>query len=247
MNTIEHCTTPIFNEYDSTPIPLEIPENEEYHLKLCLCPLCKHGIEVFGSKRPVSWILICRIIIYSLMEIHKGVLYFSLKDDIHGFVATHWHIFGQLDQFKTSPNRWKKAFLDGLSHSPYFQSGTLTLKKPNFWKLRRRDCPWIKQKRCNIIEDEDDQEINQSLFLPQTTESSPIPDLNGIPTFDNAKEYLKMSFEYAKAQLNKCQLVCQNLEKDSQITQNMKMITEQLNYIHMSLNVIVTNIENSLP
>ncbi|EMS11611.1 hypothetical protein KM1_094550 [Entamoeba histolytica HM-3:IMSS] len=118
---------------------------------------------------------------------------------------------------------------------------------------------WTERKVGNVLFDSDidnwnrntsiqkDQDINQSLLLPQTTESSPIPDLNGIPTSDNTKDYLKMSVEYAKAQLNKCQLVCQNLENDSQIAQNMKMITEQLNYIHMSLNVIVTNIENSLP
>ena len=135
-------------------------QDEKYHLKLCLCPLCKNGMDVFGTKRPVSWILILRTIIYSLMELRKGVVYFSLKDDIHVFVRDHWQFFGELDQFKTNPQRWKKAFLDGLSHSPYFQSGTLTLKKPNFWKLRRTDCPWIKQKRINMKEEIDEDEEN---------------------------------------------------------------------------------------
>ena len=45
-------------------------------LKLCLCPVCNKGREIFGEKRPISWILIIRIIIYSLMEINKGKIYF---------------------------------------------------------------------------------------------------------------------------------------------------------------------------
>ncbi|ELP87752.1 hypothetical protein EIN_411050 [Entamoeba invadens IP1] len=241
---MEHsCATPLFNEIDSTPIPQELKENEEYHLRLCLCPLCKHGMEVFGAKRPVSWILICRVIIYSLMELHKGTIYFSLKDDIHGFVAEHWHIFGQLDQFKTTPTRWKKAFLDGLSHSPYFQSGTLTLKKPNFWKLRRKDCPWTKQKKCNIIEDDDEQ--NQT-FLPQTSESSPMPDLGGAPTRDNAKEFLKISLEFTKQQLEKCGTVCGNLSSDPTLSQNMKTLIEQFNWIKSTIGVVSANVEVSL-
>ncbi|EDR29305.1 hypothetical protein EDI_213800 [Entamoeba dispar SAW760] len=247
------CNTPVFNEVDSTPIPPEIPEEEEYHLKLCLCPLCKHGMEVFGVKRPVSWILICRVILYSLMELHKGTVYFSLKDDIHGFVAAHWHIFGQLDQFKTNPNRWKKAFLDGLSHSPFFQSGTLTLKRPNFWKLRRKDCPWVKQKKSSLVEENDDQgikeakeEIQQQNSFFQAIGDSPMLEFNGIPTRDNAKEFLKTSVENTKNQLDKCQIICQNLSKDPQLNQNMKMINDQLNWIHNSLNVISANIETTL-
>ncbi|KAL7711801.1 Uncharacterized protein QTN25_010551 [Entamoeba marina] len=92
-------STPCFCELHSTPIYDEPRENDSiYHLRLCLCPLCKNGIKVFGEKRPVSWIMICRVILYSLMETNKGKVYFSLKDDIHSFVFDHWYIFGELDQ-----------------------------------------------------------------------------------------------------------------------------------------------------
>ena len=256
--------TPIFNEVDSTPIPPELKENEEYHLKLCLCPLCKHGMEVFGPKRPVSWILICRVIIYSLMEMRKGVVYFSLKDDMHGFVADHWHIFGQLDQFKTNPNRWKKAFLDGLSHSPFFQSGTLTLKKPNFWKLRRTECPWIKQKKnAGVINKEIDEEINKREreqierdsrkidIQPQfgfinSKENSPMPDFRQMHSIDQTKEFIKNTIDHCKVQLDKCSSVCANLSHNPNLNENMKKICDQFNWVHTALNTIAANIETTL-
>ncbi|ELP85366.1 hypothetical protein EIN_086380 [Entamoeba invadens IP1] len=241
------CNTPIFNEIDSTPIPPDIEGDKEYHLKLCLCPLCKHGMEVFGAKRPVSWIMICRVILYSLMEIHKGTVYFSLKDDIHGFVAQHWHIFGQLDQFKTNPNRWKKSFLDGLSHSPFFQSGTLTLKKPNFWKLRRRDCPWVKTKKTELTET-DDAEAKDEKKTPRKSAilKSPTLDPQTITTKENAREFLRESVERMKTQLDKCHEVCQELVKDPTHANEMKMIDDQLNYVHNSLNVVSANLEMTL-
>ena len=168
MNSIQNQLPPVFNEVlPPTNYPQDSLDSDKSRNKLCLCPLCKNGMEVFGKKRPVSWILILRTIIYSLMDLNKGTIYFSLKDEIHPFVEEHWKFFGELDQFNQTETRWKKAFLDGLSHSPFFQSGTSKFGKPNFWKLRRTDCPWIKQKRINMKEmddeDDDNDNINQLL------------------------------------------------------------------------------------
>ena len=218
-------------------------ENEVYHLKLCLCPLCKNGIEVFGNKRPVSWILICRVILYSLMDIHKGTTYFSLKEDIHRFVADHWYIFGKLDQFKTNPNKWKKSFLDGLSHSPYFQSGTMTLKKPNYWKLRRRDCPWMKTKKFYATEEEEEEEFDPNM-ISTSKDGSPSPDLIEPPSRDRMKDYLTNKIEQSKTNLMNCGRICDSLVAEGNGA--MKEVSSSLKYILSALDAISSSIDKTI-
>ncbi|EDR22322.1 hypothetical protein EDI_300520 [Entamoeba dispar SAW760] len=133
--------SPIFNEIDSTPIE----NSSEYKLKLCFCPLCSSGITALGntdSRGIVSWQHICRVILFSLTVKESPKKFFSLKGDMLWFVVDHWFLFGKLYQFRTNPNKWKKAFLDALSHSTYFESGTGFLKKPGYWKLTNTATPW---------------------------------------------------------------------------------------------------------
>ncbi|KAL7713001.1 Myotubularin phosphatase domain-containing protein [Entamoeba marina] len=132
---------PVFNQFDSTP-----DENPaDYRLKLCFCPLCTYGKKAFMMKDNrgiVSWQHICRVILFSLTVRESPKTFFSLKGDMLWFVNDHWYLFSQLNQFKTNPNKWKKAFLDALSHSTFFESGTGALKKPGYWKLTNTATPW---------------------------------------------------------------------------------------------------------
>ncbi|ELP94169.1 hypothetical protein EIN_185760 [Entamoeba invadens IP1] len=132
---------PQFRDSDSTPISREITSKQ---LQLCLCPLCLNGIPPCADTKTqlVSWIHIIRIILYSLNKLRPNTEYFTLKKDIYGYVAEHWYIFSTLKQFVTSPTKWKKSFLDALSHSPYFESGYNAFKTTGYWKLRILDNPW---------------------------------------------------------------------------------------------------------
>ncbi|EDR28563.1 hypothetical protein EDI_338160 [Entamoeba dispar SAW760] len=153
MQDIPNRESPIFNEIDSTP-----EEIGDYHLKLCFCPFCQSGIKSMGldkkdNKKVISWQLLCRSILYSLSIVNAPRVYFSLKKDIYWWIVDHWYCFGSLQQFKTSPSKWKKSLLDALSHSSFFESGTITLKKTGMWKLSHIIAPW-----------EDDKLSSTSLF-----------------------------------------------------------------------------------
>jgi len=133
---------PVFDPLDSTPV---VEENEPYHLKLCFCPLCQKGMAVLAKERSrnvISWQYICRVIFYCLSVIHKKNGYFSLKYDVHWFIVDHWYLFSQLDQFRTNPNKWKKAILDAMIHCNLFESGKSTMNKTGVWKLRKYEAPW---------------------------------------------------------------------------------------------------------
>ena len=43
----------------------------------------------------------------------------------------------------TGSKKWKKSFLDALSHSQYFQSGFATYRTTGLWRLRVPDNPWL--------------------------------------------------------------------------------------------------------
>ncbi|KAL7720975.1 Uncharacterized protein QTN25_002178 [Entamoeba marina] len=133
--------TPEFDEIDSTPKNID-----SNHLNLCFCPFCNKGVsmvnEMSKDNKIISWILLCRCILYSLTVLNTPKLYFSLKTDIYWFIVNHWYIFGTLSQFRTSPSKWKKSLLDALSHSSCFESGTASLKKTGLWKLTRLESPW---------------------------------------------------------------------------------------------------------
>ena len=117
-------------------------EQQTKRLELCLCPLCINGIGHEGNTQMISWIYIMRVILYSLTKLYPSIEYFTLKKDIYGYVNTHWHIFGKLRQFTDKPNKWKKAFLDALSHSPYFESGINLYRTTGYWKLMLNSNPW---------------------------------------------------------------------------------------------------------
>ena len=152
--------------------------------------------------------------------------------------------------------------MDGLSHSPYFQSGTLTLKKPNFWKLRRTECPWIKQKKHNVvinkeIEDEKDDipentqvaqqtEIQNQMRFINSNENSPMPDFSQVRSNDQTKQFIKTTIDSCKQQLDKCASLCQNLSINPHLNDNMKKICDQFNWVHNALNTISANIETTL-
>ncbi|ELP88496.1 hypothetical protein EIN_344260 [Entamoeba invadens IP1] len=141
MKTSTAKTVPLFHEFDSTPIET----SSDYRLKLCFCPLCSHGFAAFGPtdcRGIISWQHICRIILFSLTVKENPKKFFSLKGDMLQFIVEHWYLFQKLQQFRTSPSKWKKAFLDALSHSTFFESGTGSLKKPGFWKLTNTATPW---------------------------------------------------------------------------------------------------------
>nr|BAN41685.1 hypothetical protein [Entamoeba invadens] len=133
---------PVFDPVDSTPVS---EENEPYHLKLCFCPLCTKGMTVLSKERSrnvISWQYICRVIFYCLSVVHKKNGYFSLKYDVHWFIVDHWYLFSQLEQFRTNPNKWKKAILDAMIHCSLFESGKSTMNKTGVWKLRKYEAPW---------------------------------------------------------------------------------------------------------
>lgn len=134
------------NHFEFKPIDEKTKQKEieSRQLKLCLCPLCMNGIEQNeGSNQLISWIYIMRVILYSLTKLHPAIEYFTLKKDVYGFVYSHWHIFGRLKQFVDKPNKWKKAFLDALSHSPYFESGFNLYRTTGYWKLVLKRNPWV--------------------------------------------------------------------------------------------------------
>ncbi|EKE42338.1 hypothetical protein ENU1_024390 [Entamoeba nuttalli P19] len=141
----QYCNSKIFPSFDpidSTPI---VDENEPYHLKLCFCPLCQKGISVLlkeRSRNVISWQYICRVIFYCLSVIHRKNGYFSLKYDVHWFIVDHWYLFSQLGQFRTNPNKWKKAILDAMIHCNLFESGKSTVNKTGVWKLHKYEAPW---------------------------------------------------------------------------------------------------------
>ncbi|EMD43790.1 hypothetical protein KM1_051630 [Entamoeba histolytica HM-3:IMSS] len=141
----QYCNTrkfPVFDAIDSTPV---LEDNEPYHLKLCFCPLCQKGMAVLAKERSrnvISWQYICRVIFYCLSVIYKKNGYFSLKYDVHWFIVDHWYLFSQLDQFRTNPNKWKKAILDAMIHCNLFESGKSTMNKTGVWKLRKYEAPW---------------------------------------------------------------------------------------------------------
>ena len=123
----------IFKQDETSKLQKEI---ESKQLQLCLCPLCINGLQNNdGSSQLISWIHIMRVILYSLTKLHPSIEYFTLKKDVYGYVYSHWHIFGKLKQFVDKPNKWKKAFLDALSHSPYFESGYNLYRTTGYWKL----------------------------------------------------------------------------------------------------------------
>ena len=133
---------PVFDPVDSTPIS---EENEPYRLKLCFCPLCQKGMIVLARERSrnvISWQYICKVVFYCLSQIHKKEGYFSLKYDVHWFIVDHWYLFSQLEQFRTNPNKWKKAILDAMIHCNAFESGKSTVNKAGVWKLKNYEAPW---------------------------------------------------------------------------------------------------------
>ncbi|EAL45382.1 hypothetical protein KM1_108190 [Entamoeba histolytica HM-3:IMSS] len=181
MQDIPNRESPIFNEIDSTP-----EETGDYHLKLCFCPFCQFGIKSMGldkkeNKKIISWQLLCRSILYSLSVVNAPRVYFSLKKDIYWWIVDHWYCFGSLQQclLKTSPSKWKKSLLDALSHSSFFESGTVTLKKTGMWRLNQIIAPW-----------EDDKLSSTSLFHPISLPQQPqfLSSLGVLNDFHKSKE-----------------------------------------------------------
>ena len=161
---------PTFDPVDSTP---QLDDTDEpYKLKLCFCPLCQKGMTVLckeKSRNVISWQYICRVIFYCLNEINKeghkeSDGFFSLKYDVHWFIVDHWYLFGQLDQFRTNPNKWKKAILDAMIHCNLFESGKSALNKTGVWRLRKYENPW-------------EYDENQQQQQQQTTQSNTYGDV----------------------------------------------------------------------
>ena len=189
---------PSFDPVDSTPIS---EESETYHLKLCFCPLCQKGMEVLfkeKSRNVVSWQYLCRVIFYCLKQLNKDKEFFTLKYDVHWFIVDHWYLFGQLDQFKTNPNKWKKAILDAMIHCNLFESGKSVMKKTGVWKLKSIEVPWEDdQSTC------EDTSKNAECNYELTNRSSEnnekccaLPSLSAIHSYNNDIERMLLPSLY---------------------------------------------------
>ncbi|BFU20467.1 hypothetical protein EHI8A_029590 [Entamoeba histolytica HM-1:IMSS-B] len=205
--------SPIFNEIDSTPIE----NSSEYKLKLCFCPLCSTGITALGNtdgRGIISWQHICRVILFSLTVKENPKKFFSLKGDMLWFVVDHWFLFGKLHQFRTNPNKWKKAFLDALSHSTYFESGTGFLKKPGYWKLTNTAAPW--DEKIDYFS----EPIKTKLQLPVILDHSLTQSTLSSSSKSKIEKYCidaRQSFNYALSSL-------QNQMKFSNSTENFALM-----------------------
>ncbi|EKE38237.1 hypothetical protein ENU1_172690 [Entamoeba nuttalli P19] len=221
---------PVFNNTDSTPIS---KDSQGKPLQLCLCPLCINGIPNYNDTKTdlISWIYIIRIILFSLTKLYPQTEYFTLKKDIYGFVADHWYTFSTLKQLLifllvlTNPSKWKKSFLDALSHSPYFESGYSAYKTTGYWKLRVKDNPWLgnlQPKAINVIYSADDIIPCQQkpIVVMSLSTKKRMVDLK-----DNFHEiqmrlrnsYIKI-YEYTQSMLEKC-----DFELQRNISYDMKM------------------------
>ncbi|KAL7719966.1 Uncharacterized protein QTN25_002496 [Entamoeba marina] len=175
---------PLFDPVDSTPV---VDENEPYHLKLCFCPLCSKGMSALSQERSrnvISWQYLCRIIFYCLYTIHKKNGFFSLKYDVHWFIVDHWYLFGQLEQFRTNPNKWKKAILDAMIHCNLFESGKNTMNKTGVWRLRKYETPW----ECH--DDSDCSDKQSTEFIVNTSsEEKEFNSKNVLPSLSTLYKY----------------------------------------------------------
>ncbi|KAL7720235.1 Fork-head domain-containing protein [Entamoeba marina] len=176
---------PVFDPVDSTP---SVEENEPYHLKLCFCPLCTKGMSVLSRERSrnvISWQYLCRIIFYCLFTIHKKNGYFSLKYDVHWFIVDHWYLFGQLEQFRTNPNKWKKAILDAMIHCNLFESGKNTMNKTGVWRLRKYETPWECHDNCYDSSEKQSTEVYANI----SNEDKDHNGKNALPSLSSLHKY----------------------------------------------------------
>lgn len=186
---------PVFDTVDSTPIS---EENEPYHLKLCFCPLCQKGMIVLARERSrnvISWQYICKVIFYCLSQIHKKEGYFSLKYDVHWFIVDHWYLFSQLEQFRTNPNKWKKAILDAMIHCNAFESGKSTVNKAGVWKLKKYEAPWeFEEMNCH---DHNYNACNTLIYLnccAQNTNYNNCSQLNNYQIYNNMNSNINNNY-----------------------------------------------------
>ncbi|KAL7715920.1 Uncharacterized protein QTN25_006615 [Entamoeba marina] len=181
--------------------------------------------EMSKDNKIISWILLCRCILYSLTVLNTPKLYFSLKTDIYWFIVNHWYIFGTLSQFRTSPSKWKKSLLDALSHSSCFESGTASLKKTGLWKLTRLESPWDCPDQSSI-----EFSFSNNQLLPT---SNPNPSL-----LQSGREIASNQLQHSNEHVikNHCiramslyQSAFQSLEKEIKKSPADENLTNQLN------------------
>ncbi|KAL7714878.1 Uncharacterized protein QTN25_007603 [Entamoeba marina] len=88
---------------------------------LCDCVLCRKAQFFFLPSPKIKTTRLCVLILQSLKSLNPQVDYFSIRNDILGFVESHWSIISNLPLFKK--NNWKKSLLDSLNHCKQIRSG----------------------------------------------------------------------------------------------------------------------------
>ena len=91
---------------------------------VCNCQLCKKywiGIHS-GNGINMTATSLCVLILQSLMELDPSKSFYSMKEDIYGFVVRHWQcVRPYFDLF--SKKKWKKMLLDTFHHCNRIESG----------------------------------------------------------------------------------------------------------------------------
>ena len=132
--------------------------------------------------------------------------YFNLKKDIYGYVEDHWYLFSQLNQFISPAKKWKKSFLDALSHSNFFQNGQEIYKTTGYWKLTIKDNPWIfiNKDVPNVIYTKEDIQYCSSspLLYDQSREVMRQEIDNFNPTKWELRDNYTKTFDFVQQQLN---------------------------------------------
>ncbi|KAI8892072.1 hypothetical protein BC833DRAFT_612704 [Globomyces pollinis-pini] len=147
------------------------------------CSVCGNGFETIVRK-PMSWSIILRIILFNLHLRFPEKQYFSCKDDICPLLDTHW------DYFKPGVERsanWKNTVSGAFSSNPsHFESGSLIMKHPGYWALKNREPPPRykpgKPKKTRIKSEGDASDKSTSFIKiePTTSVNSPSNFIEGL-------------------------------------------------------------------
>ena len=101
----------------------------------CSCFLCK---KLTISPTPkIKTTTLCVLILKSLRKLKPELEYYSLKNDINGYITDHWNLLTKLNQFRNT--NWRKSLLDAFNHCNKIESGKQVCHNRGYYRLKS-DC-----------------------------------------------------------------------------------------------------------